>query len=49
MVNSGITFKQQTAQMVFAAMFSNPHYGPLLVPEMAQKAREAADILAGVL
>jgi hypothetical protein len=49
MVNIGITFKQQTAQLVFAAMLGNPYYGPHTVQELAEKAREAADKLANLL
>lgn len=48
-VTPRITFKQQTAQLVFAAMFSNPHYAPMTHDELARLAKDAADKLAMVL
>ncbi len=41
----GVTFRQQTAQMVFVAMFANPHYATMSVMEMADRAALAADAL----
>ena len=48
-ISGGLTYKHLTAMLILSGMYMNPQLAALSKEELAQKAKDAADTLIGML